>query len=170
MSHPLKSHAAASGAVAVASVQPAPSGPGQRVFERIQSDLMLGGYRPGEWLRLVDMEARYDASRFEIRAALARLATIEVLEHVPNRGLSRGRHRRGRGPPLRGIAVCCWKCRPSGLVARNASQSDCAHLRRLAMHFADCVESGTDGRISSGQIMPSTVASSPCAAIRGWND
>lgn len=45
-----------------------------------------GAYRAGEWLRQVDLEERFGATRFDIRAALAELALRQTVEHVPNRG------------------------------------------------------------------------------------
>jgi DNA-binding GntR family transcriptional regulator len=48
--------------------------------------LSAGAFRPGEWLRQIDIESRYDMPRFTVRQVLAELALGEYLEHVPNRG------------------------------------------------------------------------------------
>jgi DNA-binding GntR family transcriptional regulator len=45
-----------------------------------------GAYRPGEWLRLADLEAQLGVKRFDLRGALAELALRQTLDHVPNRG------------------------------------------------------------------------------------
>lgn len=45
-----------------------------------------GAYRAGEWLRQVDLEEHFAATRFDIRAALAELVLRQTVEHVPNRG------------------------------------------------------------------------------------
>lgn len=54
--------------------------------ERMRDDISAGVYRPGEWLRQIDIEIRYETTRFAVRQVLAELAIAEVLEHVPNRG------------------------------------------------------------------------------------
>ncbi|WP_367718289.1 GntR family transcriptional regulator [Nitratireductor sp. GISD-1A_MAKvit] len=54
--------------------------------ERLRADIAAGFYRPGEWLRLVDLEERYGVGRFDVRQALAQLATGHMVSHVPNRG------------------------------------------------------------------------------------
>ena len=45
-----------------------------------------GEYRSGEWLRQIDLEEKFRAKRFEIRAALAELKLRQSVDHVPNRG------------------------------------------------------------------------------------
>jgi DNA-binding GntR family transcriptional regulator len=43
-------------------------------------------YRPGEWLRQIDLERKFQASQFDMRSALEELAVRETIEHIPNRG------------------------------------------------------------------------------------
>ncbi|WP_431281113.1 GntR family transcriptional regulator [Humitalea sp. 24SJ18S-53] len=62
-----------------------PSGRRQLDVE-IATSIRDGAYRPGEWLRQVDLEERFNATRFDVRAALAQLAQRQTVEHVPNRG------------------------------------------------------------------------------------
>jgi DNA-binding GntR family transcriptional regulator len=45
-----------------------------------------GAYRPGEWLRQIDLEERFAAKRFDVRSALTELAVLGTVEHVVNRG------------------------------------------------------------------------------------
>jgi DNA-binding GntR family transcriptional regulator len=45
-----------------------------------------GAYRSGEWLRQIDLEEKFNAKRFEVRAALAELTLRGTVAHVPNRG------------------------------------------------------------------------------------
>lgn len=56
------------------------------VKERLQADILAQRFRPGEWLKQVDLEAAYDANRFEVRIALSELAARHLIDHVPNRG------------------------------------------------------------------------------------
>ena len=52
----------------------------------LTADLLAGKYSPGEWLKQSDLEANYNANRFEVRIALAELNVRGLLEHLPNRG------------------------------------------------------------------------------------
>src|SRR5579883_432009 len=54
--------------------------------ERLREDLLAGQYRPGEWLKQVDLETHYGVNRFEVRIALSELAARHLLDHFPNRG------------------------------------------------------------------------------------
>lgn len=45
-----------------------------------------GAYRPGEWLRQIDLEEAFGATRFDVRAALAELTLRRTVVHVANRG------------------------------------------------------------------------------------
>ncbi|WP_127521480.1 GntR family transcriptional regulator [Mesorhizobium sp. Z1-4] len=56
------------------------------VTEALRSDILLGGLRPGEWLRQVDLQRRYDCTRSAVRTALANLTSRQMVEHIPNRG------------------------------------------------------------------------------------
>lgn len=43
-------------------------------------------FTPGQWLRHVDVEERFKASRSDVRGALEELAVRKTIEHIPNRG------------------------------------------------------------------------------------
>ncbi len=60
--------------------------PRRALAAEIAKAIRGGDYRAGEWLRQVDLEERFGATRFDIRAALAELALRHAVEHVPNRG------------------------------------------------------------------------------------
>jgi DNA-binding GntR family transcriptional regulator len=62
------------------------SGGRRQLDVEIAMSIRDGAYRPGEWLRQVDLEERFSATRFDVRAALAQLAQRQTVEHVPNRG------------------------------------------------------------------------------------
>jgi DNA-binding GntR family transcriptional regulator len=55
--------------------------------ERIRSDVLIGTYRPGEWLRQVDLQETYGVTRAQIRRSLDDLVLMGMAEHVPNRGI-----------------------------------------------------------------------------------
>lgn len=52
----------------------------------IAAAILQGDYRPGEWLRQIDLEETFAAKRFEVRSALAQLAARGMVTHVENRG------------------------------------------------------------------------------------
>lgn len=56
------------------------------LVSRMKQDILANRYKRGEWLRLADLEKRYEASRGDVRKALAALATLRALEHVENYG------------------------------------------------------------------------------------
>lgn len=53
---------------------------------RIETDLLGGNFRPGEWLKQADVEETYKANRFDVRMALLDLKARQLIEHIPNRG------------------------------------------------------------------------------------
>ncbi len=63
--------------------------PGTRraaLAKEIAEAIRLRQFRPGEWLRQIDLEERFQATRFDVRGALDELTARKTIEHVPNRG------------------------------------------------------------------------------------
>lgn len=58
----------------------------ETLIERIEADLLSGLFRAGEWLKQADLEAQYEANRFDVRMALMDLKARRLIEHAPNRG------------------------------------------------------------------------------------
>nr|WP_315594490.1 GntR family transcriptional regulator [uncultured Cupriavidus sp.] len=58
----------------------------RNLAEEIAKALAEGAYRPGEWLRQIDLEQSFGASRFDVRKALEQLVARKLMEHMPNRG------------------------------------------------------------------------------------
>ena len=54
--------------------------------DRIARDLQSGAIAPGLWLKQIDLETRYQASRPAIRRALDQLVQNRLVRHIPNRG------------------------------------------------------------------------------------
>ena len=52
----------------------------------IAKAIHIRAYRPGEWLRQIDLEEAFQATRFDVRTALDELSVRKTIEHVPNRG------------------------------------------------------------------------------------
>ncbi len=60
--------------------------PKRHLAAEIAAAILEGAYRPGEWLRQIDLEETFAAKRFEVRSALGELATRGMVTHVANRG------------------------------------------------------------------------------------
>jgi DNA-binding GntR family transcriptional regulator len=52
----------------------------------IAAAILEGAFRPGEWLRQIDLEESFAAKRFDVRSALSELAARGMVTHVANRG------------------------------------------------------------------------------------
>ena len=46
----------------------------------IAQAIRLRAFRPGEWLRQIDLEERFEATRFDVRSALDELAVRKTIE------------------------------------------------------------------------------------------
>jgi DNA-binding GntR family transcriptional regulator len=60
--------------------------PKRHLAAEIAAAILEGDYRPGEWLRQIDLEETFTAKRFDVRSALSELAARGMVTHVANRG------------------------------------------------------------------------------------
>lgn len=60
--------------------------PRRQLATEIAASILEGAYRPGEWLRQIDLEEAFVAKRFDVRSALSELAARGMVTHVANRG------------------------------------------------------------------------------------
>src|SRR6201982_4115719 len=58
----------------------------EQVYEVIRSELLNGGLRPGQKLKMVELTGRFGVSQSVIREALTRLTEQELLVATPQRG------------------------------------------------------------------------------------
>ncbi|WP_442595087.1 GntR family transcriptional regulator [Parapusillimonas sp. JC17] len=110
--------------------------------DEIAAEIRNGGFRPGEWIRLGDIEERFQATRFDARRALSELVLRQILEHAPNRGYrvyapdpETIRHVREARALLESEAIRS--------VARNIDEENLAALRALANEFRQAADHGT---------------------------
>src|SRR5260370_22309862 len=64
----------------------APATRTEQVYEVIRSELLNGGLRPGQKLKMVELTERFGVSQSVIRAALTRLTEQGLLVATPQRG------------------------------------------------------------------------------------
>jgi len=112
------------------------------VTDNILQDIMTGVLAPGTWLKQVDLERRYDATRPEVRRALDRLAQKRLVEHVPNRGYHVFEPDGRRAKEVAEIRVILETGVADAIVA-NASAENIAKLRMLASRFDEMALTGT---------------------------
>jgi len=74
------------GVSASANLAPADDPAAEQITRAIERDIFRGHLRPGEQLREEELAERFEASRHQVRAALARLAQIGIIVKERNRG------------------------------------------------------------------------------------
>lgn len=127
----------------------------QRVVARralaneIAQAIRLRMYRPGEWLRQIDLEEKFQATRFDVRAALEELAVRKTIEHVPNRGYRVAEIDMKTYRAIADTRVILEKaaCR---VVVDHIDADAITKLEEIALRFGDAVHGGT--RIQQSEI------------------
>lgn len=99
-------------------------------------------FRAGEWLRQIDLEEKFGATRFEVRTALDELVILKKVEHVPNRGYRVTELDAETLRSIRAVRVMLETAAAPAIIAR-VTASDIARLKELAQEFSAAVKSGT---------------------------
>ncbi len=115
----------------------------------IAQAIHMRAYRPGEWLRQIDLEERFKATRFDVRSALDELAVRKTIEHVPNRGYRVAEIDLKTSQAIRDTRVILETAAAPGIVAL-IDEVAIARLDELAHRFGAAVHNGT--RIEQSQI------------------
>jgi len=110
--------------------------------DEIAQAIQLGEFRTGEWLRQIDLEERFAATRFDVRTALEALVVRKEVQHVRNRGY--------KVPALepemisyhRDVRVIL-ECGAVPKIVENATDDDVLRLAELADAFSAAANSGT---------------------------
>lgn len=115
----------------------------------IAQAIRLRMYRPGEWLRQIDLEEKFQATRFDVRAALEELAVHKTIEHVPNRGYRVAEIDLATYFAIRDTRIILEAGAMAGVVA-HITDAAIDRLAALALEFGEAVVSGT--RIEQSEI------------------
>ena len=59
----------------------------ESVYERIRRDIITNQLKPGEKINIRELSTRYEASETPIQLALNRLASENIIEHIPRQGM-----------------------------------------------------------------------------------
>lgn len=124
-----------------------PDAPGAGAARRalaseIAQAIRLGMYRPGEWLRQIDLEEKFQATRFDVRSALEELAIRKTIEHVPNRGYRVAEIDLATYRAIRDTRIILESGAMAGVVA-HIGESEIARLDELAHAFSEAAATGT---------------------------
>ena len=110
--------------------------------DRIAHDIQAGVYGAGAWLKQIDLQNRYEATRLEVRRALHELSSSRVLSHIPNRGYHVYERDASRDDQIRHIRMVLEVAAVDDLMP-HVTKGKVAELRKLAERFLGLLSSGT---------------------------
>ena len=108
----------------------------------IAQAIRLRAFRPGEWLRQIDLEERFEATRFDVRSALDELAVRKTIEHVPNRGYRVAEVDLKTYEEIIATRIILERATAEGIVAR-IDDAAIARLDAMAAQFSAAVTTGS---------------------------
>lgn len=113
------------------------------LFRRMRNDIKFGAYQFGQWLKLIELQQRYEATQFEIRKVLTRLEAERLVEHKANSGYRVATPDPAERGQMRYVRMVLERS-TAALVAARATEADIAELTALAEAFDATI--GLDGR------------------------
>jgi DNA-binding GntR family transcriptional regulator len=114
----------------------------RRLALRLADAIATGAYRPGEWLKQVDLAASFGATRFEVRKALEELVLRKAVVHIPEKGYRVGEPTAADISQSHAVRVIL-ETAAAQLVLERIDDSGLQELERLAADFAYAVEHGS---------------------------
>lgn len=111
------------------------------LFDRIRQHILEGRYFPGQWLKSTELEAFYNASRSEVRAALSSLSERGIVEYVKNRGFRVFDRSQEEIDEIVEMITLLEGATAETIVAR-ATKKDIGTLEKLADEFEDLITAG----------------------------
>jgi DNA-binding GntR family transcriptional regulator len=116
--------------------------PSENLVDLMARDIQAGVFAPGMWLKQIDLESRYGATRMDVRRALDQLALKRLVRHVPNRGYHVHALDDRQANEIRDVRIILETAAAESIV-QNAKAADLADLTRLAQTFADLILTGS---------------------------
>jgi DNA-binding GntR family transcriptional regulator len=110
--------------------------------DEIAAAIQIGEFRSGEWLRQIDLEERFKATRFDVRTALEALVVRKEIQHVRNRGYKVPALDTQTLDYLREVRIIL-ECGAIPSILQNADEAAIGHLTQLADAFSVAAKSGT---------------------------
>jgi len=112
------------------------------LFDRLRDHILEGRYFPGQWLKQAELEAAYNATRSDVRAALSSLSERGVVEYVKNQGFrvfSRSDEEIGEITEM--IAILERAAVPK--IIENITDEGIDELEELATTFHELITQGS---------------------------
>ena len=116
--------------------------PKRKLADEIADAIQLGEFRPGEWLRQIDLEQKLGATRFDVRAALDELVVRKTIQHVPNRGYRVAVLDEATIAAIRDVRMIL-ECAAAPKIIAHMSDAALERMRDLARRFTLAVKKGT---------------------------
>lgn len=107
---------------------------GDTIAEAITADIKSGHFGNGTWLKQVDLEARYQCTRADVRRALEKLAVKGAVQRIPERGFYVSVFDQERHMELVEVRIILETSAVPSIVER-ATHADIDQLTRLAERF-----------------------------------
>jgi DNA-binding GntR family transcriptional regulator len=114
----------------------------EKLVDVMARDIQSGVFTPGTWLKQIDLERRYGATRMDVRRALDQLALKRLVRHVPNRGYHVHALNDRQADEIRELRIILESAAAKGIV-QNAKATDLKDLRTLAAKFEELILTGT---------------------------
>ncbi|WP_238858105.1 GntR family transcriptional regulator [Faunimonas pinastri] len=111
------------------------------VTDRIARDIRSGALPPGLWLKQIDLQTRYNATRPEVRRSLDLLAQKRVVMHIPNRGYRVHEPDGRQTEQVRDVRIILEVAAADSIVAL-ADEAALLRLEGLARRFDDLLDAG----------------------------
>jgi DNA-binding GntR family transcriptional regulator len=114
----------------------------EKLVDVMARDIQAGVFTPGTWLKQIDLEKRYSATRMDVRRALDQLALKRLVRHVPNRGYHVHALDDRQANDVRELRIILESAAAKGMV-QNVKVADLQDLRTLAAKFEELILTGT---------------------------
>ncbi|ETF00518.1 transcriptional regulator [Advenella kashmirensis W13003] len=113
-----------------------------RLADDLASDIHSGKLGPGSWLKQVDIQERYGATRLDVRKALDQLVIKRLIEHIPNRGYHVHVPDPVRLDEIRDVRILL-ECGALEDVIKHITAKQLKHIEDLARKFDMLTSTGT---------------------------
>jgi len=113
-----------------------------RLAQKLADAISAGSYRPGEWLKQIDLASTFGATRFEVRRALEELTLRKAVSHVPQKGYRVSVPSDSDIDQARAVRVLL-EAEAARLVAEAIDEDGIAKLQTLASQFRQATENGS---------------------------
>ena len=114
---------------------------GDTIAEAITEDIKSGHFGNGTWLKQVDLEARYECTRADVRRALEKLAVTGAVQRIPDRGFYVSVFDQERHKQLVEVRIILETSAAPSIVER-ATDADIVQLTELAEQFSVATRHG----------------------------